>query len=48
MEIIGLPDGVGIDNMLPASAVNQYLNIEYNNGNHNLQINGYISTSNYS
>ena len=27
----GLLDGVDIDNMLPASALNQYVNMEYNN-----------------
>ena len=36
---------VGIDNMLPASALNQYFNTEYNNYHHNLQKNGTISTS---
>ena len=41
----GLPDGVGIDDMLPASALNQYVNMEYNYEHHNLQINGNISTS---
>ena len=34
--------------MLPASALNQYVNMEYNNENHNLHINGNISTSNNS
>ena len=40
----GLPDGVDIDYMLPASTLNQYFNMEYNNGHHNLQSNGKIST----
>ena len=40
----GLSDGVDIDYMLPASTLNQYFNMEYNNGHHNLQSNGKIST----
>ena len=40
----GLPYGVGIDFILPASALNQYTNMEYNNEYHNLQNNGNIST----
>ena len=45
-ENIGLPDGVYIDDMFPPSAPIQYVNMEYNNKHHNLQINGEISTSN--
>ena len=41
----GLPDGVYIGDMLPASKLNQYVNIEYNNEHHNFQRNGNISTS---
>ena len=37
-----LPDGVDIDDILPVSALNQYLNMEYNNEYHK------ISTSNNS
>ena len=44
----GLPDGVGIDDMLPASALNQYVNMEYNNEHNNLHRNGNISKSNNS
>ena len=40
-----LPDGVGIDIMLPASTLNQYANMEYNNEHHNLFRNFNISTS---
>ena len=42
MEDNGLPDGVGIDVMLPASALNQYINMEYNNEHNKLLINGNI------
>ena len=45
MENNGLTDGVGIGDMLLASALNQYINMKYNNEQHNLQINGKISTS---
>ena len=45
---IGLLDGVYIDDMLPASAPNQYVNLKYNNEYHNLQSNRNISTSNNS
>ena len=31
MELNGLPDGVGIDYMLPASALIKYVETEYNN-----------------
>ena len=48
MKNNGLQDGVGIDVMLPASALNQYSNMEYNNEHHNLPSNGNISTSNNS
>ena len=41
-ENTGLPDGVDIDDMLPASAPTQYFNTEYNNEHHNLQINDNI------
>ena len=30
-EINGLPDDVDIDDMLPASSLNQYVNMEYIN-----------------
>ena len=43
-----LPDGIGIDYMLPAYALYQYVNMEYNNWHHNLQIDSNISTSNNS
>ena len=36
MKDNGLTDGVSIDNMLPASALNQCVNMEYNNGHHKL------------
>ena len=36
MENSELPDGVGIDFMLPTSALNQYANMEYNNEHHNI------------
>ena len=42
MENNVLPDGVGIDDILPVSALNQYVNMGYNNEHHNLQINGNI------
>ena len=48
MENNGLPDGVGIDVMLPASTLNQYSYMEYNNEHYNLLINGYISALNNS
>ena len=48
MENNGLTDGIGIDVMLPAYALNKYTNMEYNNENHNLLRNGNISTSNNS
>ena len=48
MENNGLQDYVGIDVILPAPALNQYYNIEYNNEHQNLLINGNISTSNKS
>ena len=35
-ENIGLLDGVNIDDMLPVSATNKYVNKEYNNEIHNL------------
>ena len=41
----GLPDVVDIDDMSPASALNQYCNMEYNNVYHNFQSNGNIYTS---
>ena len=41
----GLPDGLEIDDISPTSALNQYVNMEYSNVHHNLQINGNISTS---
>ena len=40
----GLQDGVDIYYMLPVSAPNQYVDMEYNNEHHNLQSNGNIST----
>ena len=40
----GLPDGVCIDVILTPSALDQYVNIEYNNEYHNLHSNGNIST----
>ena len=40
----GWPDGVDIDDMLPESFLNQYINTEYNNEHHNLQRTGNIST----
>ena len=39
-----LPDGVGIDIMLPASSLSQYYNLKYNNKYHNLLRNGNIPT----
>ena len=45
MENNGLMDGVGINDMLHASVINQYVNLEYNNKHHRLQSNGNISTS---
>ena len=45
MENNGLMDGVGINDMLHASVINQYVNLEYNNKHHSLQSNGNISTS---
>ena len=44
----GLPDGVDIYDMLPASAPNQWVKKEYNNEHHNIQRNSNISTSNNS
>ena len=44
----GLPCGVDINDMLPESLLNQYVNMEYNNEHNNLHINGKISTSNNS
>ena len=41
----GLLDGVNIDDILPVSVNNKYVNMEYNNEHNNLQINGIISTS---
>ena len=38
----GLRDGVDIDDMVPESATNQYVNMEYNNENNNLERNGNI------
>ena len=43
-----LPDGVDIDDVSPASALNQYLNMKYNNEHHNLKRKVNISTSNNS
>ena len=45
MENNGFPYGVFIDVMLPAFTLNQCPNMEYNKVNHNLLINGDISTS---
>ena len=42
MENSELPDGIVVDVMLPASALNQYYNMEYNNEHHNLFSNGNI------
>ena len=39
-----MPDGVDIDDMLPAFELNKYANMEYNNKQHNLKRNGNIST----
>ena len=44
MENNGLQDGVGPDVMSPASELNKYSNMEYNNKYHNLLMNGNIST----
>ena len=44
----GLPDGVDIDDILPASVLNQCVNIKYNNKYCKFQINSNIPTSNYS
>ena len=44
IENNALPDGVRIDIMLPASTLNQYANMEYNNKHHNLFRNCNIST----
>ena len=44
----GLTDGIDIDDILPASALNKYANTEYNNEHHNLQSNVNFSTSNNS
>ena len=44
----GLADGVDIDDMLPESAPNQYVNMRYNDEHHNLYMNNKISTSNNS
>ena len=41
----GLPDDADIDDRSPASAFNNYVNIEYKNVHPNLQINGNIYTS---
>ena len=46
MENNGLPYGVGIDDMLSASAPGQYVNTEYNNEQNNLHRNINVSTSN--
>ena len=43
MENIGLLDSEGIDYMLPKDALKIYVNTEYNNEHHNLQINIHIS-----
>ena len=40
----GLPDGVDIDYLLPASVPNKYVNMKYNNEHHKLQSDGKIST----
>ena len=45
MENDGLPYCVGVGSLLPASTLNQYSNIEYNNEHHNLLINGNILAS---
>ena len=42
MENNGFPDGVVIDVVLPASALNQYDNMEYNNEHNKLLSNGSI------
>ena len=42
MENNGLPYGVDVDDVLPASAPNKYGNIKYNYENHILQVNGNI------
>ena len=42
MENNGLPDDIDIDDMLPTSALNKYINMEYNNEHHNLHMNGNI------
>ena len=47
-ENYGLPDSVDIDDMLPSSALNQFINMEYNNEDNKFQINGNISTPNKS
>ena len=44
----GLTDGVGIDDMLTASVVNRYVNMEYNHEHNNLQSNCKINTPNSS
>ena len=48
MENNGLPDCAGIDYIFHECALNQYVNVKYNNEHHNLHINGNISTSNKS
>ena len=48
MENNILPDGVGIDFMLPASALNQYYNMKKNIEHNKLLLNGNISTPNNS
>ena len=45
MENNGLPDGVGIGDILPESILKQYVDMEYNNEHNNLQSNGDITTS---
>ena len=40
-----LPDGIDLDYIAPASALNQYVNMEYNNENNKLLSNNKISTS---
>ena len=44
----GLPHGVDIDDISPVSALNHYVNMEYNNEYHNTQRKVNISTSNNS
>ena len=42
----GWPDGVDIDDMLPASTLNQHVNMEYNNEHYKLHSNGNSSKFN--